>query len=66
LFVDIDCQGGPREASARSVSYFDENHAVSIQHDQVDLSVAATEVPRYGPQTFVSQKSKCELLGMIP
>ena len=66
LLVVINCQGGPSEASARPVSYFDENQAVSIQHDQVNLSVAATEVSRYGSQTFVFQKSECELLGMIP
>lgn len=65
LLVIIDRQGGPREASARAISYFDENQAVSIEHDQVDLSVAATEVSGYGSQAFILQKSERELLGMI-
>jgi hypothetical protein len=66
LLVVIDRQGGPSEASGRAKSNFDENEAVPIEHDQVNLAVAATEVSRYGSQTFIFQKSECELLGMIP
>ena len=66
LFVIIDRQRGSSEAAPGAITHLDEDEAIAIEHDQVNLAVAATEVSRYGSQTFIFQKSECELLGMIP
>lgn len=66
LLVIIDRQDGPGEAAVRAIAYFDKDQAIVIEHDQVDLSMTATVIARYGAQALIPQESECELLGVVP
>ena len=66
LFVIIDRQRGSSEAAPGAIAHLDEDQAVTIEHDQVNLAMAATVVTRYGSQALVLQESECELLGTVP
>lgn len=46
LLAGVDGRDGVNERSAASITDLDENETVAVEHDQVDLAVAAVEVTR--------------------
>ena len=57
LFRPIHGQGGARESAGGSVSHFDEYDAIIVEHDEIDLAMAAAKIALDRRQSPVLQVS---------
>lgn len=66
LLVHIDGGGGRCESAEFAKPDFDENDGHTIEHDEVDLSVPAAEIPLEQLETIAQQVIEGQLFGTTP
>lgn len=64
LLACIDGMRGAHEAVAASESDLDEDEAVPVQHDQIDLAAAAAKITCYRNKALLAQVVEYPLLGV--
>lgn len=65
LFADIDSRYRIDERPATPVADFDKDQTVAVEHDQVDLAVAAVVVSGDRLQTRTPEFVQSEILGLV-
>ena len=64
LFAGIDGSGGANEAVATAEPNFDKDKDIGIDHDEIDLAVAAPEITAYRAQAVFDQIPKRNIFGV--
>jgi len=65
LFAMVDGQCRARKSRGLPVAHFDECQAIAVQHDQVNLAAASTEIPGDRREAFAYEKAECFVLGLV-
>ncbi len=65
LLACIDGQHRLDETRLAAISNFNEHEAAVVEHDEVDLAMAAAKIVANWPQAFVSQETKRHMFGVF-